>query len=129
MKTLKWMKAKIIEFAKRLKLEITTLYVLYKEKKLNIGTQILTICVLAYALSPIDLIPDFIPVLGYLDDFILLPLAIKGILKLIPEDLYRESKIKAQFLTRKDLPKNWGFAVFVVIIWLLLIWTLFRVLF
>ncbi|MBF4693880.1 YkvA family protein [Fusibacter ferrireducens] len=129
MKTLKAIKSKIIEFAKRLKLEITTLYVLYKERQLNAGLQLLTILVLAYALSPIDLIPDFVPVLGYLDDFILLPLAIKGLLKLIPDHLYRESKIKAQFLTKKDLPKNWGFAVFVVIIWLLLIWTLFRVLF
>ncbi len=129
MKIYRAIKTKIIQFAKRLKLEITTLYVLYKSKKLRIITQVLTICVLAYALSPIDLIPDFIPVLGYLDDLILLPLAIKGILKLIPEGLYRESKTKAQFLTRNDLPKNWWFAVFVIIIWLLLIWTLVRVLF
>lgn len=129
MKWLRILNQNIRIFAKNLKLEITTLYVLYKSKQLKRLTQILTLCVVAYALSPIDLIPDFIPVLGYLDDFILLPLAIKGILMLIPNALYEESKRQAVNLSKKDLPKNWIFAILVVIIWLILLWTLFRVLF
>lgn len=128
-KCLRILNQNISVFAKNLKLEITTLYVLYRSKQLKLMTQILSLCVVAYALSPIDLIPDFIPILGYLDDFILLPLAIKGILMLIPNALYEEGKRQAAILTRKDLPKNWIFAILVIIIWLILLWTLFRVLF
>ncbi len=73
-----------------------------------------------YAFSPIDLIPDFIPVLGYLDDLLLLPLGIKLALSLIPAEVMDESRRAADDLMRTGKPVNWIAAVIVVGIWLLL---------
>jgi uncharacterized membrane protein YkvA (DUF1232 family) len=71
--------------------------------------------VVGYALSPIDLIPDFIPVLGYLDDLVLVPLGIAMALKMIPGQVMEEARVKASSITTK--PKNW-FAVAVIVgIW------------
>ena len=73
--------------------------------------------VLAYALSPIDLIPDFIPVLGYLDDLLLLPVGIWVVLNLIPDDLMEEIRKEAEGITEKQLPKNILGAVLIGILW------------
>jgi len=75
--------------------------------------------VVAYALSPIDLIPDFIPVLGYLDDLILIPAGIWLALRLIPPEIMREARAQARELAER--PRSWAGVVLVVIIWLLLI--------
>lgn len=79
----------------------------------------IAIAVLAYALSPIDLIPDFIPVLGMLDELILLPLGIALAVKLTPEPVWRARLAEAEAMGRQKLPKMiWG-AVLIVVIWLL----------
>ena len=80
----------------------------------------LIVVIVAYALSPIDLIPDFIPVLGYLDDLILLPIGIYLAIRLIPDDLWHESLIKAR-KSHPDLPKNKKAALFIIIFWLLIL--------
>jgi uncharacterized membrane protein YkvA (DUF1232 family) len=82
--------------AKKLKSQLYTLYFAYKNPKTPLFAKIFTCCVVAYAFSPIDLIPDFIPVLGYLDDLIIVPLGITIALKLIPEFIVEESRFKAQ---------------------------------
>ena len=64
-------------WAKGLKKNIFVLYLAYKDPRVPWYAKLLAICVVAYAFSPIDLIPDFIPILGYLDDIILVPLGIK----------------------------------------------------
>ena len=78
----------------------------------------------AYALSPIDLIPDFIPVLGYLDDLLLVPLGIWLALKMIPEDVLAECREKAQEVIREGKPVNraaaTASAAVIVALWLLL---------
>ena len=84
------MKAKDIKLQlensiRRLKLEIGTLYYAYRHKETPLLAKILSAVVVGYALSPIDLIPDFIPLLGYLDDIIILPLGIALVMKLIPK--------------------------------------------
>jgi len=84
----------------------------------------------AYALSPIDLIPDFIPVLGYLDDLILVPLGIALAVKMIPEPVLADCHARAQIASER--PTNWVAAAIIITIWLaaagLLIWLAFRAL-
>jgi hypothetical protein len=76
--------------------------------------------VVGYAFSPIDLIPDFIPVLGYLDDLILVPLGAALVLRMIPPDVLAESRDKASELMSKGKPTNWAAAAVIIAIWLLL---------
>jgi uncharacterized membrane protein YkvA (DUF1232 family) len=75
----------------------------------------LAIGIVAYALSPIDLIPDFIPVVGFVDDALLLPLAIAGVLKLIPADVMAESRLRAAQAAER--PVSWTAAAFIAAIW------------
>lgn len=70
--------------------------------------KLLAVCAVAYAFSPIDLVPDFIPVLGYLDDLVLVPLGIALVLKMIPADVMAESREKAQIVMARGKPTNWG---------------------
>ena len=109
--------------AKELKNEITVLYYAYQEPNLPIPAKVMVWIALGYALSPIDLIPDFIPILGYLDDLIILPVLIGMAIHLIPKDLLDKARLKA-----KEYPfilsKNWLFALLFVLIWIILIGTL-----
>jgi uncharacterized membrane protein YkvA (DUF1232 family) len=75
-------------------------------------------------LSPIDLIPDFIPILGYVDDFVLLPILIWAAIRLIPNSINLESRVKADEWLRQNQskPKSYLGVLIVVIIWLLMLW-------
>ena len=81
--------------ATRLKKELRALYLAYKDPRVSWYAKAFTACVVGYALSPIDLIPDFIPVLGYLDDLVLLPIGIWLALKMIPPQVMAECRQKA----------------------------------
>lgn len=107
--------------AKELKTETYAIYLAYKDPRVAWYAKVFAACVVAYALSPIDLIPDFIPVLGYLDDLILVPLGIAGVIKMIPPDVLAECREKAQLEMRVDKPTNWIAAIIIVFIWLLLV--------
>ena len=78
---------KIKAWAKNLKRQIFILYFAYKDERVPWYAKLFTACVVAYAFSPIDLIPDFIPILGYLDDVIIVPLGIMFALKMIPKNV------------------------------------------
>ena len=106
-----------------IKKEILTLYFAYKNPKLPILPKIIIIIALGYALSPIDLIPDFIPILGYLDDLILIPLFIKLSLKLIPTEIIIDARMKAE-TEPINLRKRWFFGIIFIIIWLVLIYVI-----
>jgi uncharacterized membrane protein YkvA (DUF1232 family) len=82
-----------------------------------------------YALSPIDLIPDFIPVLGYLDDAILLPMGIFVAIRLVPDYVLTESREKARlwFEQRKTKPKNWIAGVLIILLWVTLLLAIFYI--
>lgn len=82
--------------AKELKTELYALYLAYKMKETPILAKVVSAVVVAYALSPIDLIPDFIPVLGYLDDLLLIPLGIRLAIKLIPPNIMEKSRQEAK---------------------------------
>lgn len=106
--------------AKELKKEILALYLAYRDPRLPLMPKLVIICTVAYALSPIDLIPDFIPVLGYLDDLIILPLLISLSIKLIPIEIIEESRGKAESQDQKLKPNMLTGAIF-ILIWILIL--------
>jgi uncharacterized membrane protein YkvA (DUF1232 family) len=107
--------SKLKETAKTIKREIMTVYFIARDSRTPPFLSWLALGVAAYALSPIDLIPDFIPILGYLDDVILLPLGILLIIKLTPAEIIQTSRDKAKDLSSKPVSKT-AMAI-IVIIW------------
>jgi len=107
--------------ARKLKTEITTLYYVYQDPKLGLLPKIIILFTLGYALSPIDLIPDFIPVLGYLDDLVIVPALISLSIKLIPEEILASAREKAIKEPLKLKKNNWFFALLFISIWVVLI--------
>ena len=107
--------------AKELKRETYALYYACKDSRVPWYVKLLATCAIAYALSPIDLIPDFIPVLGLLDDLILLPLAIILILKLIPADIMDDCRRRAETAIASPQSKSYrrGATVIILGIWFL----------
>ena len=108
----KWFQEKV----RLLKRETLTIYACLKDKRTPIIAKIFAGITVAYLLSPIDLIPDFIPVLGILDDLILVPLLIKITISLIPDALYQE--IKAKVNSEEILQKKWYLAIPVILIYI-----------
>ena len=106
--------------ARQLKAETYTLYLAYRDPRTPWYARVVAAVVVGYAFSPIDLIPDFIPVLGYLDDLVLVPLGIWFALKLIPPAVMAESRAKAAEAMAEGKPVNRAAAVVIVAIWLLL---------
>lgn len=110
---LKW-KARIVQ----LKQDTYTLYVASRDPRVPLVAKLVIGAVLAYALSPIDLIPDFIPVLGYLDDFVLIPLGIALAIQLIPDNIWRDCKTRAAATLGNKLPRSRAAALVIISIWL-----------
>ena len=106
--------------AQKLKIETYALYLAYRDPRVPLHARLFAACVVGYAFSPIDLIPDFIPIIGYLDDLILVPLGIKIALSMIPENVMTESREKAQEIIQQGKPVNWLAAAIIISIWLLL---------
>lgn len=102
--------------ARQLKVELHALMLAYRDSRTPWYARLWTAVVVAYALSPIDLIPDPIPVLGYLDDLVLLPLGIWIALKMIPAAVMVEARERAQS-GDPDASPNWIAAVVIVLIW------------
>ena len=105
---------------KLLKQETYAIYIACKDPRVPWYARFLAAAVVAYAFSPIDLIPDVIPVIGYLDDLILVPLGIALVIKMIPPDVLAECREKAATAMTDGKPTNWIAAIIVVILWFLL---------
>ncbi len=116
MKKLEKLKIKV----KNLKKEILAIYYAYHHPGTPLLSKVLILFTLGYALSPIDLIPDFIPILGYVDDLLILPLLIILSIKLIPREIMEESRGKAETQPLR-LKKNWVFAMGFILIWITLL--------
>lgn len=107
--------------AKQLKTDIPAVFIALRKRETPPLPKILAGIIIVYALSPIDLIPDFIPVIGYLDDIILLPFLIALTVKLIPEEVFAQCRREAEGMWADGWPLKWRYAIPVVIVWLLLI--------
>jgi uncharacterized membrane protein YkvA (DUF1232 family) len=103
------------ERARRLKTDIYALYLAYRDPRVPWYARLFIICVVAYAFSPLDLIPDFVPILGYLDDLLLLPLGIALAIRLIPPDVLAECRARA--ISQRKKPTNWVAAAVIMLIW------------
>jgi uncharacterized membrane protein YkvA (DUF1232 family) len=107
--------------ARQLKAEVSALYLAARHPRTPWHAKLFVVAIVAYTLSPIDLIPDFIPVLGFLDEVILLPFAIALAIKLVPDDVMAECRARAA----EDRPGSSRLgrigAVFIVLLWLALV--------
>lgn len=108
----------------KFKADVLALWFSYRHAQTPLAAKLLATLVVAYAFSPIDLIPDFIPVLGYLDDALLVPLGVWLAIKLIPRPVWDECRVQAAhwIAERRPKPTNRYAAVAVAAAWLLLLW-------
>lgn len=109
------------ERARKLKTDVPALFLALKDKETPIVAKVLACITVAYALSPIDLVPDFIPVLGYLDDVILLPMFIAATIKFIPENVLERCRKQSEGMWKEGKPQKWYYAMPIVLIWLVII--------
>ncbi|HAU1796504.1 TPA: DUF1232 domain-containing protein [Legionella pneumophila] len=110
----------IKQFAEIMKLQLRTLNEVRLDPRTPWIAKFIILVVVAYAISPIDLIPDFIPVLGYIDDMILLPLGIYLAIKLIPKEVWLDCKMRAQG-GEAPLPSNYYIIAIIIGCWLAII--------
>lgn len=115
--------------ARNLKSDIPAVFLALQDRDTPIFAKILAGLTVAYALSPIDLIPDFIPVLGYLDDLILLPTLVALTVKCIPQEVMARCHKKADGLWQNGKPKKWYYAIPIILLWGMLIFLLLRMVF
>jgi uncharacterized membrane protein YkvA (DUF1232 family) len=106
--------------ARDLKRETYALYLAYRDPRTPWYAKVFSALVVGYALSPIDLIPDPIPVLGYLDDLILIPVGIALALKMIPPSVMHDCRQQARLAMEQGKPTNWAAAAAIIAIWLLI---------
>lgn len=113
--------SKIRAWAKRIKRDAVTLWFAYRHPDTPLLVKALCVFVVAYALSPIDLIPDFIPVLGYVDDALLLPGLIWLAIRLLPAGVVVSSRVEADrwMAEEGERPKSYAGATLIVAIWVL----------
>ena len=115
------------ERAKKLKTDIPAVFIAMKKKETPVGAKIIAGLTVAYALSPIDLIPDFIPVLGYIDDIILLPALVALTIRMIPSDVFDACHEEAEGIWSTGKPKKWYYALPILAVWLLIVFLVVKV--
>ncbi|GAB6194990.1 YkvA family protein [Lysobacter xanthus] len=106
-------------WARALKRETLVVYFAARDPRTPFAVRALAVVVAAYALSPIDLIPDFIPVLGYLDDLLIVPLGVALVLRWVPPAVKADAQARAAEAAER--PTSRGMAVAIVLIWLLIV--------
>ncbi len=109
------------DWARKVKSQLYALYLAYNDPWVPWYAKAFCVLVLAYALSPLDLIPDFIPVLGHLDDVVLIPLGITLAIKMIPKEVMEESRKKAETNLSRGSVRTWPATVVIVFLWMTLL--------
>ena len=115
------------ERAGQLKTDIPAVFIALKKKETPVIAKIFAGIAVGYALSPIDLIPDFIPVIGLLDDIIIVPFFVALAVRLIPPDVLAECRAQAEGLWVNGKPKKWYYALPIVFFWLLAIFLIIKI--
>lgn len=121
-----FVKKRLVQWSNQINTNISTVFIALKCKDTPFAVKLLAFITVGYALSPIDLIPDFIPVLGYLDDMIVLPILISITIKLMPKSVFERCKKEASDLWKDGKPKRWYFAIPIVLIWALIIYLIVK---
>jgi len=118
------MLSRLRDWAKHLQREIVALWFCARNPDTPFIAKVIAAAVVAYAFSPIDLVPDFIPVLGYLDDLIILPAGIWLVLKLIPDPVLAQGREQAaRWLAQGNAkPRSRIGAIIIIVLWALLLW-------
>lgn len=106
-------------WAAQLKSLVRALYVVYRDPRTPWYARVVALCVVGYALSPIDLIPDLIPILGYLDDLVLIPLGVALVIRLIPANVWLEARVKAAAMDGTGTSAGSIAAAVIIAIWVL----------
>lgn len=118
------------KWAKLVKRDVFALYLAGRDSRVPWYAKVLAAATAAYAFSPIDLIPDFIPVLGYLDDAIIVPLAILLVIKLIPPELMAELRQEAEIRLSQKRPVSKTAMIIIILLWITLsaicLWLVWR---
>lgn len=112
---------KVREKMSELKWNILALYLARKDPRIPLRSKILVAVAVAYLLTPVDLIPDFIPVIGQLEDIVIVPALLGFAMRSIPPELLREYEEKAKLEFREGSPKSYIGMVMVVAVWVLII--------
>ena len=107
--------------ARQLKRDVPSVFLALRDKRTPIIAKVIAAITVGYALSPVDLIPDFVPVLGYLDDVILLPALIALTIRLIPAEVFEQCRRDSENLWANGKPKRWYYAIPIILIWMLVI--------
>lgn len=107
--------------AKLLKKQIPAIFLALKRKETPFIAKIFALVTIAYALSPIDFVPDFIPIFGYLDDIIILPFLVAITIKLIPDSILNECQKEAENIWQDGKQKKWYYGIPIIIFWGLII--------
>lgn len=118
--------SKLKQKARQLKSEAQVLMIAYRDKRTPLMAKILIGITVGYLLSPIDLIPDFIPILGLLDDLIIVPALIALSIKLIPARVLNDAREKIKNNPERYKKTNWAFAIIIIAIWLVLMYPVFK---
>ena len=116
----------INERAQKLKTDIPAVFLALKDKETPLIAKIFAAMAVIYALSPIDLIPDFIPVLGYLDDIIILPALVALTVKFVPRDVWERNRKLSENMWENGRPEKWYYAIPIALVWALLIWLIIK---
>lgn len=114
------------ERAKRLKTDIPAVFISLKSKDTPMAAKVFAGLTIGYALSPIDFIPDFIPVLGYLDDIIILPALISLTIRFIPPDVFEQCRKEAEGLWKNGKPQKWYYGIPIIVMWLFVTWLIVK---
>lgn len=117
---------KLKDISRRLKSELQVLMLAYKDKRTPVLAKLLVGVTVGYLLSPIDLIPDFIPLLGILDDLIIVPVLIRLSLRMIPTEVLEEARQAAKTQPEMLKKSNWAFAVLIIAIWIVVLFLSYR---
>ena len=120
------MKKNLKERVNQLMADIPAVFIAMKDGDTPFSAKLLAGLTVGYALSPIDLIPDFIPVLGYLDDVVIVPALIALTIKKIPAEVWERSRQAAGEQWPNGKPKKWYYAIPVVLLWLLILWLVIK---
>ena len=115
------------ERAKKLKTDIPAIFLALKDHETPLLAKIFAGITVIYALSPIDLVPDFIPVLGYLDDLILLPMFAALTINFIPKDVFERNRKASEGMWNDGKPEKWYYAIPMVLVWFIIAGILIKI--